>query len=74
MAAMAGDSPLDAMRSARVLACDVFPPMAALANRLVSASPYADSIRVVNLRSDELTVAEPGAPQACSASRPVALA
>lgn len=34
--------------------------MAALATRLVAASPYAGSIRVLNMRSDELTVADPG--------------
>ena len=58
------------MHNTSVLACDVFPPMAALAKRLVAASPYAASVRVVNLRSDELLVAEPGAPQACPASEP----
>ena len=41
-----------------VLACDVFPPMAALATRIVAASPYSSSIRVLNKRSDELTVEE----------------
>ena len=41
-----------------VVACDVFPPMAALAERLTAASPYGRNIRVVNMRSDELMVAD----------------
>lgn len=45
--------------SPSVLACEVFPPMAALATRLIAINKLDPWVRVVLKRSDELTVAEP---------------
>jgi hypothetical protein len=42
--------------SATVIACEVFPPMAALAERLIEHNGLASQIRVVGRRSDELVV------------------
>ncbi|KAK9812700.1 hypothetical protein WJX72_002285 [[Myrmecia] bisecta] len=51
-----GTSPLGGL----VTACEVYPPMAALARQLVARNGFADGISVIQKRSDELTVSEPG--------------
>jgi hypothetical protein len=43
----------------RVVACEVFPPMARLARRIVSQNGLSSKVRVVLKRSDELKIAQP---------------
>lgn len=39
----------------QVYACELFPPMAAFAERLVCANSLESKIKVINKRSDELS-------------------
>ncbi|GAX73790.1 hypothetical protein CEUSTIGMA_g1241.t1 [Chlamydomonas eustigma] len=48
----------------KVLACEVFPPMARLATRVVSQNGLSSKVRVLLKRSDELKIAPPSQQQA----------
>ncbi|GLI64496.1 hypothetical protein VaNZ11_007699, partial [Volvox africanus] len=55
-AAAAGDAPA----SAPVIACEVFPPMQNLSRRVIAGNGLTSTIRVLNKRSDEIVVQQPG--------------
>ncbi|GLC46837.1 Protein arginine N-methyltransferase 7 [Pleodorina starrii] len=59
-AAAAAAPPADAPPSAPVIACEVFPPMQNLARHVIASNGLNDVIRVVNKRSDEIVVQQPG--------------
>eukprot|EP00798_Chlamydomonas_sp_ICE-L_P007497 gene7498-643_t len=44
------------VQAVQVTACDVFPPMARLGERLIEHNGYSDTVKVVLKRSDELVV------------------
>ncbi|EFJ48213.1 hypothetical protein VOLCADRAFT_104892 [Volvox carteri f. nagariensis] len=50
----------DTPPGAPVIACEVFPPMQNLARRVIARNGLAEVIRVVNKRSDEIVVQQPG--------------
>lgn len=66
------DASPDGSAPGQVVACEVFPPMASLAQRVVDANGFLQRIEVISKRSDELKVAPSGQAAPAAAVAPAA--